>query len=451
MDIRRFDNTTEVRPLTQQLLGRVFSPLCGLSTMIGFVLNSGGDPRFMVAGGELTNVLALGDTPRARRGSYHIGGSGVFRDEPLIKCIGETVERYSQVASELALGGEVRIETYDRLPDDGPARLDLRCFELYAEDQLARPGFPFSAFDPSEPLGWLSVRSLIDNGETWAPAQLLLIGYAIRRHLGERWISSSMTTGTAAHTSRELALRNALLELIQIDSVVGHWYGRGVCHEVRLDARTEVIAGLLKAQFASATAAAKFYWLPNPDLPGFTIVCVISSHDGRLPARAAGIGIALTLNEAIYKALMETVGVFQLAKLSLVNQEQEAGTAKAIDPAAIYNLDDNVRWYAWPQNVAPLDARYRAGSPVAASQLPADVRKGADDEIEYLIGAFANSGKRLYQMDLTLPDVAQLGFSSARVWSPDTLSLCLPSAPPKRHARFEAYGGFAHDLPHPYP
>jgi hypothetical protein len=36
----------------------------------------------------------------------------------------------------------------------------------------------------------------------------------------------------------------------------------------------------------------------------------------------------------------------------------------------------------------------------------------------------------LYRQDLTSSDVAELGFVVERVWSPDTLSLPLPSAPP---------------------
>jgi len=40
----------------------------------------------------------------------------------------------------------------------------------------------------------------------------------------------------------------------------------------------------------------------------------------------------------------------------------------------------------------------------------------------------AATGKRLAVLDLTTPDVADLGFTALRVWSPDTLSLPLPSA-----------------------
>jgi len=443
-------NNTEVRPETEALLRRVFSPLCGLSTMIGFVLNSGGGARFMIAGGEMTNLRILREATRARRGSYHIGGSGVFRDEPLIKCLGETVERYSQVVAEVSKGPEILLQSYDRLPTDSAKRLDLAAFNFFNEEQLSRPGFPFASFDQSGMFGWMKIRSVLDNTDTWVPAQLLLVGYALKRHAGEKWISSAMSTGTAAHTNPRLALRSALLELIQIDSVMGHWYGNGKATRIKLDGRTQAIASLVERQFARTSVSPEFYWIQNADLPGFTIVCLIRSHPGSIPAVANGIGIDLHIVDAMYKALLEAVGVFQLAKLSLVNRVTDVPSDR-INPDSIYNLDDNVCWYAFPENLAAVERKFRRDHPLPSTELPADAARDPKQDIDYLVASFASTGKQLFQMDLTAIDVQQLGFTSIRVWSPDTLSLCLPSAPQVRHRRFAAYGGFQNETPHPYP
>jgi hypothetical protein len=67
------------------------------------------------------------------------------------------------------------------------------------------------------------------------------------------------------------------------------------------------------------------------------------------------------------------------------------------------------------------------------------------------VEGFRDAGLRLVTLDLTTPDLADLGFVVVRVWSPDTLSLALPSAPPTAHRRFGAYGGATHRDPHPYP
>jgi hypothetical protein len=68
-----------------------------------------------------------------------------------------------------------------------------------------------------------------------------------------------------------------------------------------------------------------------------------------------------------------------------------------------------------------------------------------------LIDAFWKTGNELIGLDLTTGDVRDLGFRVVRLWSPDLLSLPLPSAPPLLHPRFNSYGGATDGAPHPYP
>jgi len=72
-------------------------------------------------------------------------------------------------------------------------------------------------------------------------------------------------------------------------------------------------------------------------------------------------------------------------------------------------------------------------------------------DLRHLVDGFAGTGKELVFLDLTTADIRDLGFYVVRVWSPDTISLSLPSAPPVMHPRFQAYGGIRNEAPHPYP
>jgi hypothetical protein len=80
-----------------------------------------------------------------------------------------------------------------------------------------------------------------------------------------------------------------------------------------------------------------------------------------------------------------------------------------------------------------------------------DINGSESEQLSVLISSFKNSDKELLFCDLTCVEAADLGFVVPRVWSPDTLSLCLPSAPLTQHPRYQSYGGLAHELPHPYP
>lgn len=116
------------------------------------------------------------------------------------------------------------------------------------------------------------------------------------------------------------------------------------------------------------------------------------------------------------------------------------------------DLDSNVTHYALQAHTREIDAKFGSIPAVPAHGLEPDQRD-ADParDAQRVIEAFHARGKELYFMELTTDDIRQLGFFAIRVWSPDILGLCLPSAPPQAHDRYAAYGGFANDAPHPYP
>jgi thiazole/oxazole-forming peptide maturase SagD family component len=270
---------------------------------------------------------------------------------------------------------------------------------------------------------------------------------------------TGVTTGTAAHRTFQQALRNALLELIQIDAAIGHWYGSVSAVPLALDTRAAAVSELITKATSTAGPQPHFYWLPSADLPAHAIACLLS-HD-TVPFCAIGLGCDLHLSRALYKAFLEAAAVAQLAKIILFRQQVElatvtdgeAGTSQAPLPVEppFYDLDANVGYYARRQR-AILVERFPTNTPVTpARELPPDIDLDGWDAIRYLVHAFAQTHKELVLLDLTTQDIADLGFHVARVWSPDTLSLPLPSAPPLQHPRFSRYGGPAHDAPHPYP
>src|SRR5207249_4475397 len=145
-------------------------------------------------------------------------------------------------------------------------------------------------FSRDIPMGWLKAPSLVEDAEIWIPAQCILVGYTIKDLDGERWLMPAFTTGSAAHTKREHALRNALLELIQIDSVMGHWYSAATAPNIILDKRTQALEQLVLQHFDRHKPMPKFYWLPNADLGGMTVACVIKESPGNIPAVCIGLG-----------------------------------------------------------------------------------------------------------------------------------------------------------------
>lgn len=440
---------------TRRLLERMLSPLCGLDRTLIFTMRSLLGPRFIVGGAELTGVHLLHN--QAEPGSYHIGGAGVVMHEAMIRALGESAERYSQFVSVFGDRHPVTVATYDDMARSEHRVPREEALTFFSPEQYAAPGFRFQPFDRTKPMGWVQATSLIDGSAVWVPAQLVLLSYMSNHTPGEPWLLSAVTTGTAAHTRRDLALRNALLELVQVDAIMGHWYSSATAPQILLDERTKPLRRLIERHFVAPWPAIRFHWIGSPDLVGMNVACVIKGAPGQIPAGGVGVGADLRLGPAMYKALLEAVGVMLLVRLNLVNQAVgyaiggNGHATDGIDPAEIFDLDTNVNYYAFPEHVAAIDEKFVTDRVVRASELPADSDDEIDRELARLIDGFRASRKELVYLDLTSDDLRQLGLVSVRAWSPDTLSLCLPSAPPTRHPRFEAYGGLSHLDPHPYP
>ncbi|HVE77689.1 MAG TPA: YcaO-like family protein [Gemmatimonadaceae bacterium] len=448
MDIVVAGSGLSLAPATDRLLRRMLCPLSGLSQSVGFVTRSALEPRVAVAGGDMTGVHVLRGQSPPRPGAYHIGGSGVTYDEAVIRTLGETVERYAQFIAGARPRHRVVVASHEELVARGDRALVPEGLRYFSDAQLARPGFPFSPLRPDTVIGWVAADSLIDGAARWAPAQLALVGYV--RGPGEPQVMSGVTTGSAAHTKLDQALRSALLELIQIDSAIGHWFGGGAAVPIGSDRRTRPLDDLVARAVHRAGPAPRFYWLPNADLPGLTIACAIEGSE--VPRLAVGLGCDLRLCRAMYKAFLEGVAVAQLAKVILFRQAvaDAAGGRDGAPPTQFYDLDTNVAHYALRGRDA-IRAKFGDEPAVPPSTLPPDCDAGAAGDVRHLVKAFADTGKELTFFDLTTQDIADLGFCVVRTWSPDLVSLPLPSAPPLMHPRFRAYGGVTNEAPHPYP
>jgi thiazole/oxazole-forming peptide maturase SagD family component len=401
----------------------------------------------------LTGVHTLLGRPKPDRGTYHIGGAGLSLAEALLPALGESVERYTQMVADISNRQPTAFASFNDMAARGQPLVRPEQLVFFSDSQYRRQGFPFQPFDRAAPLGWVRLESLFDRRSLWVPAQLVFLGYNIRVAQGEPWLCTAVTTGTAAHTDPRRALRNALLELIQVDAAIGHWYTRSSAPQIQLDRRVETIDRIIGRYFDAREPRPRFHWLKSPDLPGLSVACVLPRPAGSLPAAAVGLGTGLALLEAMYKALLEAVGVYQLGKLTALLQtlSPEAQAGAGGPQASFYNLDKNVAFYALGNDAAFFDSKFPDMQTAAASDLPGDVDGPASAQLRLLSDSFRKSGKELVFSDLTSTEARQLGFACFRVWSPDTLSLPLPSAPPARHARFAAFGGYAHDNPHPYP
>ena len=165
-----------------------------------------------------------------------------------------------------------------------------------------------------------------------------------------------------------------------------------------------------------------------------------------------GLGSETRLVEACYKALLEAVGVLQLAKTGMANAALSGErTGVREDETSFFDLDGNVLHYGDGGGSEVLAAKFPAEATVPDTELSPDIDGTAPEVVATLQERIVGQGIRLFERDLTTCDVADLGLVTIRLWSPDLLALALPSAPALAHHRFVAHGGAVSERPHPYP
>ena len=445
---------THLRFHTKKLMDRTLNPCHGLIQEIGFVNCAYNNPSLIIAGGVLTGVHVLKNKENPGRTAYHIGGTGYYLDEPIIKTIGESVERYAQLLSEVSDYFELRFTTRDELIGRGESVTDLAKLQFFSDEQLARPRFPFGKLKSDSTVSWVQFDSLLEQDKTtWVPAQMVFFGYDVRLKDQEVWFVPGISTGTASHITNAKATLNAMLELIQLDSVIGHWYTDSQAIKINFDERTRYFERFLKRISVPNSIEISFYLLPNPDLLGFAVAAVFVNPENRLPKVAIGLGSDTSLVRAMHKAFLEGMGTLTFARLEIFKSKYDLERVHGtdIDPSRILNLDQNTEYYGHGYNFDLIEKRFLSAKSVNASDLPADIGGSIEEQLAALIKSFKDSNKELYKVDINLPEVKDLGFQVCRVWSPDTLMLCLPSFVPTVHPRFKAYGGVTHEHPHPYP
>ncbi len=429
-------------------LRSALNPLCGLVQQIGFIYRDSADPKILVAGADLCGVHVTQNRPAPKRGAYHIGGAGIYADEVIIKCIAESLERYVHFLPEYPQA-QTDWLSYQALKEKEAPVIDAQYLQFFSKEKTADESFPFQKFEASKPMTWVCTQSLLDKEHSiYIPLQLMAVGYPVKKSEGEPWLLPAVTTGTAVHVTTEQAIRNALLELIQVDAVMGHWYTQSSCYEILQDARTRPLQKLLKKYTPYGMKAPRFFWIRSADLSGFVIACILQGASK--PRFAIGLGADTDLLSAMYSAFLEAAGVLQLAKINLFTSSAPH-SAKYENKSAIYNLDDNVVLYAQQDYSNNIKDKFLQAKCIFASHLPDDLQGNTREQVDILLADFKKTNKDIYTLEVACPEAIDLGLQVCRLWSPQLLSLVIPGAVPDMHSRFNDYGGLSHEDPHPYP
>jgi YcaO cyclodehydratase, ATP-ad Mg2+-binding len=274
-------------------------------------------------------------------------------------------------------------------------------------------------------------------------------------------------------------MQGALFELLQVDATTGHWYSGSVAPRLLITKeetpRYWRFLHTYSEYFDRSRWNYEYYWMRQPeDISVYTVACVARSPHS-FPALMIGHGVSTDLERAMYRALYEAIPISLLIQIQVLRKlyadpdpitgklagkrRVEGAVGEIFQKMEIENVTDlesAVAYYAIPENARTLlSSHFDADAVILPSEIydrvpPKWKDKPAQNVVFDMLHDTARH-HRIYWMDLKSSDMDSVGIKVVRLYSPDLMSLPLPSYPEAKHPRFKAYGGFKSAMPHPYP
>ena len=155
--------------------------------------------------------ILLGDNAEV---NYHLSGYGIYRDEAIIRLLGEGVERYALFTANLYFEEKLKYASYNQLKEKYPNNvIPFEYVKIYSDEdcnKLNSIGI-LENITEDDILSWVLLPSLFDKEkEYYIPAQNFFLSHIIRKDKNEKVFIGGFSKGSASHKNIKLALKSAI-------------------------------------------------------------------------------------------------------------------------------------------------------------------------------------------------------------------------------------------------
>jgi bacteriocin biosynthesis docking scaffold, sagD family len=386
--------------------------------------------------------------------NYHIIGYSNDYGESLARYTGESVERYAGITSHIFFDGQIIYESYENFSQKNNT-IPFELIQVFSPEQIKRQNdFSYSAcekiIERKDIIGWVKCYSLFNKGEIYVPAQMLLLGYLPSQKENEYLYVPSFSTGTASHRSFEKALENALIEYIQIDSMMISWYTSRKCKRIIID-DNEILTLLEKCNLGkdSPYEVIPIEMTIDSSSPVHTFGVILKNKKGEGPNILFGVQGGLNPKKTIIRGIMEAASISYGFYYNMLYNNAEKKNILSDNPRFL-DLDSNVFYYSHPKDGKKkwkIFDELISSETVMLSELNNNEFVGLKGILEYLKSIAPNS----VILNITPPELDDKNWHVLRILCPDLLEMCIPDFPFKNHPRMKKYGGVKNRYAHPLP
>ena len=340
------------------------------------------------------------------------GGNDLDDARARAAALGEAVERMSACQP---LGSAMPEAAYR---DVEPDAVDPRSWDLFHPDTRAQPGFPYFYVSPADPITWTWGWSFARERSVMVPASRVFAPFHAQT-VGDN-ADHPAVGGSATGRSAAQAVLGGVLEVIERDAFMIAWANRLALPRIELDSSSPGEVGRYMAALVSCGVEARCCLIPL-DLGVPVVVAMAAGTKPGDPAMVVAAAAGLDPAEACRHALAELTA-------NRLNVRHAMTTSTALppsDPEIILDATAHGLLYARTDMAGQL--REWWDSPVTVPLDEPENRPSARDGLRQVLDAVSRAGLEVIAVDVTPPEIRDLGLSVAKALIPGTYPMTFDS------------------------
>lgn len=374
---------------------------CGVIQAIEYYKVRYDDPQFAHCHAMMADISRV----TGRFCNRSTGGTALTKDAALAKAIGESVERY---CSDMCDVDDVLLIPYAHVRREAT---DPRRFVLFHPEQYREPGFQFAQVSDETIIGWVQGFSLTRNEPTLVPASQVHQTYIPRSR--EELFESNPVSGYACGNTIEEAIFGGICEVIERDSFMIFWYNR--LPIPALDLRSFASEEIKQSLDRYHCAPVRIFCSDITTDTGIpAALAVMTSQRPGWPAAVVATAADLDRERAITRALQELAANHLFIRATMESGQHQVPRT----PAEVIDQEDHGLFYASPERLRNLDVVLRPRWVRDAKDFQSCASDDLMENIETCVRRLAELDLEVIVVELTTPDVKELGFRVVKVLIP---------------------------------
>ncbi|MDT7779124.1 MAG: ribosomal protein methylthiotransferase accessory factor [Acidobacteriota bacterium] len=400
-------------------------PLVGKRTgMVGPSVEiplTAGNAEICVYGAPVPNLQPLSRLLEITNEDGSVSGTGasLYRELAHAKAYCEALERYCNVVPGAK---PIIVATRDELGEDA---VDMELFPRCSDEEYAHPRNTLVPPNNKAKMRWVEGYSLIDGRPQWVPLVSAYVG--IPFEYPDEVFSLPISTGCALAASYEQAVASGIGEAIERDALMLAWYHRLPLPRVDVSAYTDP-EFLERMRRVERAGVRQIFFDATTDLGVATIYALQIAPNSPLYALLMA-ATRLRPSDTLSKVIEEAAG----SRFGLEKSLQQPLSFDVRDYRNFRRLTDGALFYGDPANFKAFDFLFKGAGERRIEELPVLETGDPEANLARLVDIFRQRNLELLVVDLTLPQVRDIGMYVVKVIAPQLVPLS-----PDYNARFTA-------------